>query len=300
MIVITIVFVSSIINAAPGQAIEDSEDDSPWYIFGYGSLLSSSSRIRTECGLRGVREDFIEWATKNLNVDVVFNKEKGDCIRENQAKQFIPAQISGYRRGWYAAPEINGLPQNDLFIAPTYLGLIKDSDYNTTGLLYSVTKDQLNVTDDRERDYLFETLTKKDLTLYGDKDIPDHAKIRVYASPAYPFDLPTKEFPIVQSYLDVFLGGTIEIEEDNPEIETFALNTCKQTYGWVGGWVNDRPYPKYRAKLSSLRAEKIDALLFKCMEENKADMILQESSLKQQPELKPLTSAAIGSITFSD
>ena len=111
-------------------------------------------------------------------------------------------------------------------------------------------------------------------------------------------DLPTKRFPIVQSYIDVFLGGAIEIEENNPEIKSFALNTCKQTYGWVGGWVNDRPYPRYRAKFSSLRSEKIDALLYDCMQQNEAAMNIQDNALGLKPEYLPLTSKAINSITF--
>ena len=61
----------------------------------------------------------------------------------------------------------------------------------------------------------------------------------------------------------MFLGGAIEVEENSPEAKehNFALSTCKQTYGWSGEWLNDRPYPRHRAKYSSIRADKIDKLL---------------------------------------
>ena len=95
-------------------------------------MLSSSSRIISECGLRGQQEDYIEWTIKNLNVDVIFNQEKANCIRQKQAKQFIPAEIRGYRRGWYSKGKLpeNDMPENSLFIRPTFLGLVKDEKYN--------------------------------------------------------------------------------------------------------------------------------------------------------------------------
>lgn len=283
--------------------MKDATDDSPWYTFGYGSLLSSSSRIRGECGLQGQLEDVIEWFVKNLNVDAVFNEEKSHCIKEKQKKQYIPADIKGYRRGWFARGSLpqSDLPQNDLFIRPTYLGILKDARYNTTGLLYPVTKEDLEYNDEREREagYLYETVTINDITLYSDVDIPPNAKIRVYVSTPDMFLSPTKRFPIVQSYVDVFLGGAIEIEENNPEIQHFSLNTCKQTYGWTGGWVNDRPYPKHRAAFSSMRAKKIDDLLYKCMKENMESFNNELDNMSQiNPVLLPLTSEAINSITF--
>ena len=265
-------------------------------------MLSSSSRIRGECGLRGQQEDFIEWSLTNLRVDAVFNEEKAKCIAEKQAKQYIPAEISGYRRGWYArgiVPQID-LPQNNLFIRPTYLGIVKDGNYNTSGLLYRVTKKDLAYNDEREKDagYVYETLSKKDITLVSNVNIPDNAKIRVYVSTAILVDPPTKRFPIVQSYVDVFLGGAIEIEENNPEMKNFSLKVCKQTYGWGGGWVNDRPYPRYRAAFSSLRAEKIDELLYRCVKANEVSKNEEGNIIELNSSLSPLTSKAINSITF--
>lgn len=297
-LVYIVLFKSGSTVTAPSGREDD--DNSPWYTFGYGSLLSSSSRIISECGLRGQQEDYIEWSLKNLNVDVVFNQEKARCIREKQAKQFIPAEIRGYRRGWYSKGKLpqNDVPENSLFIRPTFLGLLKDERYNTTGLLYSVTKEDLKSTDEREKGagYLYETLSKNDLRLFTDTNIPENAKIRVYMSAPDHIDSPTKRFPIVQSYVDVFLGGAIEIEENNPDLQNFSLNTCKQTYGWLGGWVNDRPYPRHRAGFLSLSAEKIDNLLYQCMkdnESNEADNITQTIST-----LRPLQSTDIGEITF--
>ena len=280
----------------------DDGDTSPWYIFGYGSLLSSSSRIISSCGLRGQSEDYIEWAISNLNVDTIFKQEKAICIQEKQAKEFIPAEIRGYRRGWYSKGKLpqDDMPENSLFIRPTYLGLLKDNRYNTTGLLYSVSAEDLISTDEREKGagYLYETLSKDDLKVFSNANIPDNANIRVYVSAPDHIDSPTKRFPIVQSYVDVFLGGAIEIEENNPELRNFSLNTCKQTYGWNGGWVNDRPYPRHRAGFLSLRAEKIDDLLYQCLKDNEPSADNRNDIIQSSSLLHPLKSADINEITF--
>lgn len=108
---------------------------------------------------------------------------------------------------------------------------------------------------------------------------------------------------MVQSYVDVFLGGAIQIQDqmeaslekcqaqakaDTGKAETgkaegegeghkscpslppnfdFALESCRSTFGWANEhWVNDRPYPTRRGGYSSeaSASEKIDALLLRC------------------------------------
>ena len=279
------------------------EEKPPWYIFGYGSLLSSASRIKSDCGLQGLQEDQIEWFLTNFNVDNAFNKEKAKCIKEKQRKQYIPCKVHGYRRGWYARGTLpqSDVPQNDLFIRPTYLGIVKDVSYNATGVVYPVTETELNKTDEREKggDYVFSTLSKSDLTLYADFHIPDNAKIRVYYSNRTRG--PTKVYPVVQSYVDVFSGGAIEIEENSHKAKehNFALSTCKQTYGWRGEWVNDRPYPRHRAKLSSMRAEQIDDLLYRCIQKNESIVLYHgEDTLENYNPYSPLTSEVISNVKF--
>ena len=282
------------------------EEKPPWYIFGYGSLLSSASRIKSDCGLQGLQEDQIEWFLTNFNVDIAFNKEKAKCIKEKQRKQYIPCKVHGYRRGWYARGTLpqSDVPQNDLFIRPTYLGIVKDVGYNATGVVYRVTETELNKTDIRETggDYVFSTLSKSDLTLYTDFNIPDNAKIRVYYSNRTRG--PTKVYPVVQSYVDVFLGGAIEIEEKSPDAKehNFALSTCQQTYGWNGEWLNDRPYPRHRAKYSSIRADKIDKLLHRCIQKNESNgsyiNVLYDETVENYNPYSPLTSEVISNIKF--
>ena len=109
---------------------------------------------------------------------VTDKQEKAICIQEKQAKEFIPAEIRGYRRGWYSKGKLpqDDMPENSLFIRPTYLGLLKDNRYNTTGLLYSVSAEDLISTDEREKGagYLYETLSKDDLNSFVSKEFTTH------------------------------------------------------------------------------------------------------------------------------
>ena len=66
--------------------------------------------------------------------------------------------------------------------------------------------------------------TRNDISFYSDVDIPSNSKIRVYISTPDMFDPPTKRFPIAQSYVDVFLGGAIEIEENKQMQDINGIN----------------------------------------------------------------------------
>lgn len=269
---LTIAALGAAASLASGQPVEG-----PWYIFGYGSLLSSASRIRSDCKLQGVTEDFIEWTYTHFNVQQAYKEEDANCIEEQLSKTYIASKIPGARRGWYEAGGVDEREANDtmqrLFLQPTYLGLYQDDDAFATGLLYPVSDEELASSDERESaaDYDYKTLSRSEIEFYGDNaaSVPDDARIRVYFSKLENVDTPSELHPIVQSYVDVFLGGAIEIEEKNPETaKGFALTTCKSTFGWDGPWLNDRPYPKYRASFNSIRSKQIDALLLECAEAN--------------------------------
>ena len=277
----------------PHPKIYQDDENSTWYVFGYGSLFSSSSRIITQCNLRGKQADFIEWKLLNENINTTFKQEKANCILRQRQKIYIPTTIRGYRRGWYTRgklpPTITDMPENSLFIRPTYLGIVKDERYDTTGLLYSVSREDLRATDQRETRgaYIFETLSKDDINLLSDENIPENAKIRIYVSAPNEIHSPSHNFPIVQSYVDVFIGGALEFEEKNPGFKNFSMNICMNTYGWSGEWVNDRIYSRHPHTLS-LRAEKIDELLYRCAKQNELIVNGIQDIKRNSSSLRPL------------
>jgi len=195
------------------------------YIFGYGSLIEQKSRQRT---------------TPNI-------------------KTIIPAEIDGFKRGWFARTKTIGL-------STTFLGCIPDLKSKLNGILYEINPEELNATDLRENGYDRIEIPFENITFYS-KPIEYNSKIWIYSNSfsenKIPDDyLPSKKYPIVQSYVDICLNGCIEIEDLFPKAKEadFTKQFIQTTHFWNEHWVNDRIYPR-RPFIHQKNAYKIDELL---------------------------------------
>ncbi|ODM91344.1 hypothetical protein Ocin01_15339 [Orchesella cincta] len=74
-------------------------------------------------------------------------------------------------------------------------------------------------------------------------------------------ELSSKKYPIIQSYVDTFLSGCLEMQQTH-NVEKFTDNCTKTTAGWSNHWVNDRIFPR-RPFVHEPNATKIDKLLDK-------------------------------------
>jgi hypothetical protein len=72
--------------------------------------------------------------------------------------------------------------------------------------------------------------------------------------------LPTAQFPIVQSYVDLCVHGCLEVEARYRTAKGFTDEFFATSYGWSKYWVNDRLYPR-RAFGALAPASDIDAAL---------------------------------------
>lgn len=201
------------------------------YIFGYGSLIEKESRLRT---------------TPNALIA-------------------LPVRVSNYKRGWFARTGVAGL-------TTTFLGCVKDEKSHTNGVIYEVTQKELEATDEREQGYVRTAIDHEDVTDYSDQ-IDRDSKIWIYADVFKNKDelkskLPTKDFPIVQSYVDICVNGCIEIESIFPlaKKDNFARDFIKSTQYWNEYWVNDRIYPR-RPFIYRKNAYQIDELLKENLED---------------------------------
>lgn len=84
------------------------------YIFGYGSLIETESRLRVA----------------------------------PMANIAFPAIAYGFQSGWYAQ-----MPDTLASISPTYLGCYPKEESHTNGMIYEVTEEELKATDEREMGY---------------------------------------------------------------------------------------------------------------------------------------------------
>lgn len=188
-------------------------------VVGYGSLMEDASRQRTS----------------------------------PRAGTAHPVEIAGFRRGWFARGASVGF-------STTYLGVIEDRQARLNAVAYSVDPAELAATDAREASYCRASVAPGDLTaLERGFSFPAGAQAWIYVGTPASAAPPDARFPIVQSYVDVFLSGCFE-QEERHAIAGFAAECVATTTGWSEHWVNDRIFPR-RPFIYQPRARQIDELL---------------------------------------
>jgi len=91
---------------------------------------------------------------------------------------------------------------------------------------------------------------------------PEHlveGQARIYTNQPATIAPPSVNFPIVQSYVDIFVSGCLE-QEQRFGLEGFARECIATTHDWSPHWVNDRLYPR-RPFIYQPKARQIDLLL---------------------------------------
>lgn len=197
------------------------------YIFGYGSLIEKSSRQQTT----------------------------------PKAEIAYPVKVKGFKRGWFARTGVIGF-------STTFLGCIYDKESYVNGVIYEVSEQELKLTDNRELGYKRIQIKQDSLELFVDSSLLNkEICIWIYISPFLKNEipvsrLPSSEFPLIQSYIDICLNGCLEIEDLYPKAkeENFAIQFIQLTDYWSTHWVNDRIYPR-RPTQYVPRAYMIDSLL---------------------------------------
>ena len=191
----------------------------PQYIIGYGSLMQDASRKRTS----------------------------------PQAGPAHPVEIRGYRRGWFARGDAVGF-------GATYLGILPHRESHFNAVIYEVDPAELLATDERELSYCRANVATLDLTPLESEFFPaPSAQIWIYANRPERVATPNSRYPIVQSYVDVFVSGCLD-QEQRFALAEFAKQCLSTTTDWSGHWINDRIYPR-RPFIFQPRARQIDRLL---------------------------------------
>jgi len=204
------------------------------YIVGYGSLLNTTSKSKT-------------YPDTGTN---------------------IPVRIRGYTRKWNCRGEMIGHSTTYLGVVPNPQDVKNDEAPYFNGVVFKLHSiESLKEFDRRERYYCrkevdvdkIEFLVGKDFNNEINRDYPGEGA-QFWAYIVKPeFDKPPSEkFPIVQSYVDVFLGGCFDLEISY-NLTGYADDCMNTTKGWDGPWVNDRLHPR-RPFVDTPRSSEIDAL----------------------------------------
>lgn len=198
-----------------------SEWRSGGYLFAYGSLIERASRMATV----------------------------------PSAELAYPAIVKGLRRGWWFQYNADLGPT----LSPTYLGAVADASATCNGVLFAVPPTEMERLIWREQGYVATRLDPDAVELLeGALDMRDKV---VWYYDSGEKHLPSKRHPIVQSYVDMCIGGCMEIESSGaPGAAGFARRFIETTEDWQTPWLNDRPLP-WRPSVNQPRAWDIDALL---------------------------------------
>ncbi len=180
-------------------------------------------------------------------METVSKKATDDSSGENK-----PVLIDHYQRGWFAEGLSTGF-------STTYLGVIKKTSAHFNGTLFKLASvNSLKNYDRREKYYCRVLVPSTTIHLLVEQKLP-RGQYWIYELKPELIASPTARYPIVQSYVDIFLEGCLEIEEKY-HLKNFAARCVQTTSDWSVHWVNDRIYPR-RPTVYQAKALAIDALL---------------------------------------
>ena len=191
----------------------------PQYIIGYGSLMQDESRKRTS----------------------------------PQADLAHPVEVSGYVRGWFSRGDPVGF-------STTFLGALPEPQAHLNAVIYRLETSELAATDRREASYCRKSVPLSDIkTLEKNPFKVLDGQAWIYTNLPEDAAIPDARFPIVQSYVDIFMSGCLE-QELRFGLKGFAQACMTTTKDWSTHWVNDRPSPR-RPFASQPKSRQIDTLL---------------------------------------
>ncbi len=206
------------------NALADSCHPSPnpkltQYIIGYGSLMQTESKNQTY----------------------------------PNTGRITPIILSGFKRGWFA----RGTP---IGFSTTFLGVVEDMKSQLNAVIFKVpSAAAVTHYDEREKVYCRIPVSSDAIEILNHKPKPQ-GQVWMYISQMGSSAVnASNHYPIVQSYVDIFLSGCLDIENQY-HLKNFANNCIDSTSGWSKYWVNDRIYPR-RPFVYQPKAEQIDELL---------------------------------------
>lgn len=162
--------------------------------------------------------------------------------QESKAKTYphtgpnLPIEVQGYKRGWFGKGGSVGF-------STTFLSVVEDTSAKFNGVLFRVpSQNAINNYDQRESIYCRQEVKAQNITMLNQQALPK-GQYWLYVAKPETVVKATKQHPIVQSYVDIFLSGCIEIQ-NKYHLKNYLNNCIESTYDWPDFWVNDRLHPR--------------------------------------------------------
>lgn len=153
-----------------------------------------------------------------------------------QVENIEPIYLSKYSRYWHANENITPT------FSSTFLGVSKSENSRINCIIFEIEESLLPLIDKREFLYHREQVDLNAIEFTSNRfkiKADDNIWIYITNKPSEP----SKDFPIIQSYVDVCLSGAMQLEEEF-DLENFAIDFIKTTEQWSASWVNDRIFPR--------------------------------------------------------
>jgi hypothetical protein len=170
-------------------------------------------------------------------------------MTEPDAGSNLPILVTGFQRAW-----------NTHGVYPTtYLGVRPSKSARMAAALYRDFFDDGKLgADAREIDYCRVAVAPASIEMLDSSTVPTPSQIWIYVNKPESLAPPDAENPIVQSYVDIFITGCLELQARvaDPDLD-FVAQCVRTTDGWSQHWVNDRLLPR-RPYIHQPRAWEID------------------------------------------
>ena len=225
--VVTIAFVTAPrhAHAKDNPACHPPLDPNPvHYVIGYGSLMQEASKRRT-------------WPSVGVG---------------------IPVRVRGFERRWNARGRSIGF-------STTYLGVRPKAESEIVAALFRA-HDLRDFAAGDKREYIYcrAPVPASHVSTLDGSAVPTNANIWIYMLKPERDQPANAKFPIIQSYVDIFLTGCIELSQRVAVKDLDFVAACvATTKGWPSHWVNDRVNPRRPHQVP--HAARIDALLHKML-----------------------------------
>ena len=178
--------------------------------------------------------------------------EKDSRLHTNpKAEYAYPIEVNGFKRSWGVHEPYHKI---------TFLTIVAAKDSSLNAVYYNI-KSQTMLSDDiRERGYCRVRVPNKDIKALALNTL-DPGAYWIYVQKTPRLQTPNTQFPIVQSYVDIFLNGCMQVAHTY-RLNQFTEKCITETTDWPSvntAWINDRVHPKRPFDIPN--AFKIDMLL---------------------------------------
>lgn len=162
-----------------------------------------------------------------------------------------PVDLTGFRRGFFTQGAMPGF--NTVF-----LGVVPDAQSRINAVVFEVPAVEIPALDIREYVYCRVLVPPGALSMLDGGDAVA-GQTWIYVNIRSSLGLASDTVPLVQSYVDIFLSGCLEMEQ-RFALEGFADRCITTTSDWSEHWVNDRLFPR-RPMATFPQAKAVDSLL---------------------------------------